>query len=142
MPKSEIPTDTPKALAKPINLKCSEAEWREGHRRALAMLRDLRDTSLDETDCESDCREGRPQENVSYPHLLGLMSTKSNGVLTAFASVLTQYIGSCERSGVPEIDRGSSSIAKSMRAPIRTQIGRRSRAMIRTWAFGQDVANG
>jgi hypothetical protein len=130
-----------KVLPKPHALKCTDAEWREGHRRAIAMLRDLRDTSLDETDCEDDCRDGRPQENVAYSHLLGMMSAKSNGVLVAFSSVITTYIGGCERMGVPDIDSGRWAIAKMMRAPIPTQVGRESRAKIRMRSFAE-VANG
>lgn len=131
MSKSNIKANEPKALAKPNALKCSETEWREGRRRALAMLRDLEAVSLDETDCEDDCRDRRPQENVAYCHLLGMMSCKSNGVLVAFSSVLTHYMGNCAKGGVPDIDGGRFAVARSMRAPIRTQVGRTSRATIR-----------
>lgn len=141
MPKSTIADSTlsidsnRKELAKPHALKCTNAEWREGHRRAVAMLRDLEGTSLNETHYEDDCRGGRPQENVAYCHLLGMMSTKSNGVLVAFSAVLTHYMGNCATSGVPDVDGDRYSIAKQMRAPIRTQVGRHSRATIRMRPF-------
>src|SRR5687767_13311323 len=67
----------------------SHADWFEGLSRALAMLRDLDVLTNDETDFEAGCRDGRPQQNVVYLHLLAVISTKNDGVLRAFSSVIT-----------------------------------------------------
>jgi len=132
-----------KSTQSPIAITCNRDEWREGHRRAIAMFRDLRSISGDELDCQDDCRDGRPQENVVYGHLLGLISTRSDDVLAAFASVLTHYLGNCEHGGVPDIEigEGPSPIVTEMRDPIRMQVGRPSRATISMKPFAE-VANG
>jgi len=90
------------------------AEWREGKKRAIALLRDLEEHKVDDMDLEDDCRDGRPQQNVVYPHLVRVMATHNSGVLQAFSSVLTHYVGNAARAGVPDIEPTS----RRMRKPI------------------------
>jgi len=131
-----------KVNQEPILLPSDPEAWREGLRRALAMLRDLESVSADDTDCKDDCRGGRPQENVVYGHLLGIISTRSDAILAAFSSVLTHYMGNAAHGGIPDIDDGPSPISREMRAPIRTQLGRPTRARIAMRPFGKEALNG
>jgi hypothetical protein len=77
------------------------AEWREGKKRALAMIQDM-------ARCEQECIEAepkyvtRPQHNIVYAHLFGVDTTMSLGVQVAFASVLTHYIGNIVHGVVPD----------------------------------------
>lgn len=133
-------TECGPAPVMPREIQISPEAWREGHLRAVRMFRDIQATSNDELDCADDCRNGRPQENIVYNHFLSLLSHRDEGVLAAFSSVLTHYIGSTEHGGVPDIE-GESGIAMEMRQPIRTQLGRPSRARVMSAVFSGATNN-
>jgi hypothetical protein len=94
----------------------TDVEWREGKRRAVALLRELQSLPTDELDCQSKYRDGRPQQNVVGSHLIGLMLTQNPGVLAAFGAVMTHFIGHAIHGGAPYLNR----VIQEMRKPITT----------------------
>jgi hypothetical protein len=95
------------------------AEWREGTALALAVIRDFEAASVEDLNCEADCRDGLPQQNIFRSHLLRLIAVDDQGVWTAFSSVLTHVLGNAlPRECGKAAESFAAAASKMMRKPI------------------------
>lgn len=116
---NEKPSSTP--LQQP-----TPEEWREGKKRAVALLRDLEEIPSGETDYQNDGRDGRPQQNVVYTHLFALLTTRNQGVYIAFSSALTHFLGNVMHIGVQDLPVFS----RELRRPIPVDWAREANAPV------------
>jgi hypothetical protein len=121
----------------PEKTRTSEHAWLEGQNRAIALLRDIEDMGTAEMDALDQDRDGKPQSNVVFRHLISLLDMRDHDVLAAFSVVLTHYVGNAVHGANIDVDL----VDRETRAPIAWDIPRRPLRLVTAFR-AQEVSHG